>query len=1098
MKKFLAIMLSIIVVVALGFTVFYLVRDNEEIYLSTSSIYVSKGDTFDIDINFKNKKSYTDYEILVDKSSVVKYNEESGNFTALAGGYTKVLFRTSNVNYRNLDCVVYVGDGNATSPFYITSTEQILQIGKKDEEGNCRYPLDAYYALRSNIALSDAAVENLGYWSPIGYDAKTGEVEAFTGQFDGRGYTISNMALDKAAFNNDLSNTELDLPAQNYTYAGLFAKLGANAVVKNVKFENATITGEYEYAGVVAGVSESADIERVEIKSATLDLTNTNVAGTVVGKMVSTVVSQAYVSSSLDRVSAVVTVKNPSKVFGGLVGENHGGYVVYSYATGNVELYNEYSKLVVGGIVGSNKTTSNSVSSRTVYSGASVKDCYTNLSFAYNVAEGKTANINNVTAGMIVGENITGTKTKDYGTGAKTTYLNKLIGNYYNSDSANVSADGTSKSFVGVGTYTNISGTYIAYNDEIYVITGATAKNMKLAETYVSHVSNGDIILWKFGTVWIETNNDFPKLDYVEQAVSPEIDGIEDAEVANTVDRFLELLNDKNTTSIVIGANLDFSGKTWEVKELKNIKIYADYDETKTSADGSKVYYKLLNIKTNNSLNNNPLEYASLFSYIGKDAELHNITLENATFTNGNYSAGFAYKNEGLIQDCAIVNSTIIGKKEASGIVINNDGIISKSSQQTKDANGNIAYVYGKGVFVEDTSITVQINETSNVLAGDVKASGIAIVNTKNISGVVVRGNTNSVSIKVKSTGSVANAKIAGAVVENNGSISNVNVSFVADSDGIKAEGSFKAEAAGLSVVNSGSIKNSYVSSNIYTYSGNDGNMSAGLVAEIVDTGMIENCGFYGNNKVIEGYRSAGIAVTLSQTALRKISLNGWDAFWGNAKLNTTKAEMGNGVVKCYIAGSTTVYGHNVAGLVISISNGAVLDSYVGTNVTLKGLNSNSTVANFAISVSCNINNKENGKFSTGIIAYCYSDASLDNSGTTYGVAGDNILAVASNESKKNCGFGISLIVSKSKTSGTKFFDEDLLHPQNWGSAGQGNCKASDSEMHTNNGGDNKFRNFGFVTEIWSFDTNQLGKSKTDVGPTVSDGLVNTSLLNIN
>ena len=36
------------------------------------------------------------------------------------------------------------------------------------------------------------------------------------------------------------------------------------------------------------------------------------------------------------------------------------------------------------------------------------------------------------------------------------------------------------------------------------------------------------------------------------------------------------------------------------------------------------------------------VEVAALFSVIGKDAELHNITIENANFTNGNYAAGFA------------------------------------------------------------------------------------------------------------------------------------------------------------------------------------------------------------------------------------------------------------------------------------------------------------------------------------------------------------------------------------------------------------------------------------------------------------------------
>ena len=1091
MKKFLAILLSIIVVVALGFTVFYLVRDNEEIYLSTSSIYVAKGETFDIDINFVNKKSYTNYEIIIDKSNVVQYNEESENFVALAGGYTKVLFRTSNVNYRNLDCVVYVGDGNPTSPYYINTAEQIGEIGKVDAEGKVKFPLDAYYSLRNNIVLSDIAEDTLGYWNPIGYDPATGEVTAFTGELDGRGYTISNMNLNKGAYNaevTELGEAGVDLVRQDYQHAGLFAKLGAGAVVKNVKFENATITGQYQYAGVVAGVAESSNIERIEVKSATFDVKNTEVAGGIAGKIEATVVSESYTSSSLDRVSANINVVNPSKVFGGLVGENFGGYVVYSYATGNAQLHNEYASAIYGGIVGRNKTVFNEIQSKTVYSGASVKDTYTNITLSAN------GNIDNVTAGMIIGENITHSTTRQ---NAKletvTKYNNKVMGNYYNSDKASVLVDGTTKTYVGVANSTNLSSSTITgiYDDQEYVVLGATAADMTKSETYKSHMSDGNVILWKFGTVWIEVENSMPILDYVDQAVSPDIEGIEDAEEASDVEKFLALLNDPETTSIVISADLDFAGRTWEVKSM-NIKIYADYKE---GPNGEKEYYKLLNIKTANNKNNNPLEYAALFSTIGKDAELHNVIIENATFDNGKYSAGFAYDNQGKIYDCAIINSTIVGKIEAAGIAINNSGVIAKSYQTTIDAQGYEVPVYGAGVLVQNTNITVKIDETNGALSGNVKASGIANLNTGNINGVTVKGTTENYAIKIVSGGTAAYGELGGAVVQNTGTITNVNVSYVAGSVGIKAEGSFTASAAGLAVHNSGVINNSYVSSNIYTYTGNGSTKAAGLVVNITGDAYIEKCGFYGNNKEVRGYQVGGIAVQLSQTKLRKIALNGWDAFWGTAVITTSKSEMGNGISQCYFAGSSKLIGHDVAGLVVSITNGAVLDSYVGTGVTLKGIDSGSTVANFAINVSCNQSNKQNGNFSTGIIAYCYSDASFDNAGSSYGVAAVNIMEAATNEGKKGCGYGVSLIVSKSKTSGAKFFDEGIMYPSSWDGNGQGDCKTEDGDMHTTNGSDNKFRGFGFASDIWSFDTNQVGSSKSGVGPTLAQVIVNTDLL---
>lgn len=1062
MKKFLAIMLSIILVVALGFTVFYLVRDNEEIYLSTSSIYVSKGDDFNIDINFKNKKSYTDYEVIVANSNIVKYNEDSQNFTAIDGGYTKVLYRTDNVNYRNLDCIVYVGDGNPGSPFYISTAEQLMQIGKADAEGNVRFPLDACYSLRNDISLDDLAEETLGYWSPIGYNAVDGTVEEFTGVFDGRGYTIINMNLDKAAFNKEVDDSQLELTKQNYTSAGFFAKLGANSIVKNVKFENAVINGAYSYAGVLAAEAYTADIERIEIKSATLNLKDTDVAGTVVGKNESTVVAQAFTSSSLDRVSANVNVVSPSKVFGGLVGENKGGYVVYSYAVGNIELFNEYSDLTFGGIVAKNETISATIDSRTVYSGASVKDCYTSLNFTYTTET--AGNTGNIHAGMIIGTNSSYSKTETFGGQERNIESNKIIGNYYNSDTSKVAHNSTTITFAGIYDSKDLNGTALDKVDSNYKVVGVTEENLKKVETFKSHESGDEIVLWKFGTVWIAVENSLPILDYAEQAVAPEIDGIEDATAAPTAARFMELLNDPTTTSIVITEDLDMSGIIWEAKPI-NIKIYAHND--------NGVYYKLKNLSTNNSYGNLSVEVAALFSVIGKDAELHNLILENANFTNGNYSAGFAKENQGLIYDCSIVNSNIAGKVAAAGIAIDNSGEIAMSKRDT--SNG---VVYGSGVKVTDTNISV--GKSDKELSGTINVAGIAVTNTGTISGVTVKGTKDTVAIKVAASNTAANVSIAGAVVGNYGTLYNVYVSFVQGSEGIKAAGTFVAKVAGLAVVTKSKVSNSYVSANITAYTGNGNTQAAGLVVDVVESGYVEYCGFYGNNKTIEAHTVAGLAVTLSQSATRKIAINGWDAAWNTIKLTTSKSDMGNGVVQCFITGDSVVKGKSVAGLVHSVSNGAVIDSYVGTGITLTGVDSSSEIGNLAMTVSINYTGSD--YFSTGIVAYCYSDATFSNSGKTYGVAKSDILEGAVNQSKKSAGFGVGLLVNKDNTSGATFYDESDWNPKNWGKDGQSNCKTDAGTMHTSSAS-NKFVNHGFDTSVWTFGENQLKGAKGSTGP---------------
>lgn len=1100
MKKFLAILLSLIVTVALGFTIFYIVRDNEEIYLSTSTLYVSQGDTFDIDINFKNKKSYTNYEVIVDKSSIVQYNETEENFTAIGGGYTKVLFRTSNVNYRNLDCVVYVGDGlSKSTPFYISTAEEFAQIGKVDENGECKYPLNAYYALRDNIVLSDLASSNLGYWAPIGYNEETGESLEFTGYLDGRGYSIINLNLDKNAFNEEVDNGNLQLTKQTYTDAGLFAKLGQNAEVKNLKFENASIKGAYNTAGLVAGVSNSAKIERIEVKNATFDLTDTLVAGAIIGKMESKLSNDLYVTATIDRTSANLTLVSPSKVFGGIVGENIGGYVIYSYAVGTAELYNNYTdKIVYGGIAGKNVVAVNVVDANEKILGAHIKDCYTSISLSYTIPEDGANNVSKIVAGMIIGYNKTSVSTKEYAGDIKTVYSNKIIGNYYNNEISKIVVGNTTTNYTGVASYVNTADAKITYADKEYEVQGKTATELTLVETFKSHIDNNNIVLWKFGTVWIESYAKMPILDYSEQAVSTDLYTINDGIKVTSKTEFLAKLEDYDQTQpIVIGEDIDFTGTVWNVLGTEenpfNAKIYADYYE---DALGNKVYYKLKNITTSNQYNTNELTYASLFGYLGKDAELHNIVLENATFINGTHSAGFAYQNDGLIEDCVILNSKIQGKVSAAGIAVINNGIITKYANRViKDSNE--LSIIGAGVVVNNTDIRVAINEVEGaVLTGNVKASGIACVNNASIKGAYVFGNTKDYAIKIVSTGSSASATLAGIAGENNGSITNSNVSFVKESDGIRAEGNFYAIAGGISAVSRGAITGSYVSSNIITSYENDRNISAGLVADLLENGNISKSGYYANGKTIEGYTASGIAGILSQTALRKIGLNGWDAFWGGAKLSTTKEEMGNGVVQCFVSGNTIIKGNRVAGLVVNVTNGAIIDSYVGTGVELTGIDSSSQVANFALTVACNAKNTEDGKFSTGIIAYCYSDATFNNPGKSYGVCGNNILETPTGSyDKKSCGFGINLIVSKSKTNGTTFFDESWPI-YNWFKDGQGNCKTSDSSMYTTDGSNNKFRGFGFETGIWTFDVTQLNAVRTgNIGPTLSNAIIDTTLL---
>ena len=90
--------------------------------------------------------------------------------------------------------------------------------------------------LTTDVVL-DAEIDMTGKkWTPVGSSMNTGE--GYSGNFDGNGYTITNLTVSGTG------------------NVGFFGGLAVGAKIQDVKFSNATITGdESSYAGVVAGAS---------------------------------------------------------------------------------------------------------------------------------------------------------------------------------------------------------------------------------------------------------------------------------------------------------------------------------------------------------------------------------------------------------------------------------------------------------------------------------------------------------------------------------------------------------------------------------------------------------------------------------------------------------------------------------------------------------------------------------------------------------------------------------------------------------------------------------------------------------------------------
>ena len=170
------------------------------------------------------------------------------------------------------------------------------------------YP-SANFKLAGNIDMSVyAAGEG---WKPV---------ENFSGRFDGRGYTISNLTINR--------------PTQSYV--GLFKEITSTASVINLTFTNVNITGE-NYTGVLAGTM-TGNIQNIIISGGSV--TGGNRVGGLVGS------------------HQVGTISKCKVVLGTVAGQDEVGGAVGVFNSGTIQEVslncdNMYALSSVGGFVGS-------------------------------------------------------------------------------------------------------------------------------------------------------------------------------------------------------------------------------------------------------------------------------------------------------------------------------------------------------------------------------------------------------------------------------------------------------------------------------------------------------------------------------------------------------------------------------------------------------------------------------------------------------------------------------------------------------------------------------------------------------------------------
>ncbi|MGI6143618.1 MAG: GLUG motif-containing protein [bacterium] len=202
------------------------------------------------------------------------------------------------------------GTGTSEDPFLIADAVQLNQV---------RYFLTAHFKLIRDINLGTAPYNQGKGWEQIG------QSQPFRGGFDGGGYVIKNLTIDR--------------PGE--VYIGLFG-ITQDAVLHNIKLENVNVSGKNHVGGLV-GYMEEGTIESCHVSGSVKGDYN-------VGGLVGTIeAGHVFASSASVKVTGHGHPIDNYSNAGGLVGENFAGVISNSHAAGEV-----YGQIIVGGLVGEN------------------------------------------------------------------------------------------------------------------------------------------------------------------------------------------------------------------------------------------------------------------------------------------------------------------------------------------------------------------------------------------------------------------------------------------------------------------------------------------------------------------------------------------------------------------------------------------------------------------------------------------------------------------------------------------------------------------------------------------------------------------------
>ncbi len=217
----------------------------------------------------------------------------------------------------------------ARATFYVPQ-----MITTAEEFYNIRNDLGGVYMLANNIDLSGYA-----NWIPIGNATKNSSgnydyTNAFSGKFDGGGYTISGLNINLS-----------DSSCSSLLTVGLFGSLSRDGQVSNVVLKDAKVTGTgnaTDYVGMLVGFNPGS------VKDCNVTGTTTLSGATYIGGVIGENIGFA------EKISSNVTITvtgSKNYLVGGITGRTTGGQLSDVSVLGSINVTSNTS-VYVGGVAG--------------------------------------------------------------------------------------------------------------------------------------------------------------------------------------------------------------------------------------------------------------------------------------------------------------------------------------------------------------------------------------------------------------------------------------------------------------------------------------------------------------------------------------------------------------------------------------------------------------------------------------------------------------------------------------------------------------------------------------------------------------------------